>query len=1074
MTRMNLIRTVWATLLALLLGFATQAQQQVNNFRVLTNLYVGNAITGVTLNGYNIDAIATNSAAGKLDATNGTAVNLTGSLTNVTAYGATTLLPGNVTGRTNVVQVAPYQSATYAAGDFGPNSGETSFEFINGGNAQRLRQTGTLQRVKVSIAATTGVTGFYVKLWRKLASNNYSLVGTSENLNSQLSAGIVDTLDLSTPIAAQLGDYVGVRVTYSSASAQLFNSETPVNTSSTIYSISNTTATDTFFAWESQTATANACVVLESYMTAPVLVAIGDSIMSGNSGTASLIETNGTYVAGIDIPDRIATGTRWSVQNMGYSGNRLVGNILPRWTNDVLNSYPRIALLEGGVNDLRDGASTASILAAYNTMLSNCVTAGIQPVLIGIMPFRTLSGATDLMLTNRDVLNLQLRSAVTSAGGVYVDPDPYIGAFYSGGPVNNRWQLTRTADSGDGIHLSNLGRAAVVKAVFEAIAPLNVRGGITAGSVDAGAITVHGPIQFDTGTQQILTSARPTNAAIAADFLWVEAQSAAQGATNAAGGTLLLRSGRSTGSGTAEVVIQTPTPGSSGTADAGMATRATFSYAGANIDTANNSFGAFVNPDSRFGIYYRDSLSGATDIVGVYSLPHVAFNASSAISSITAGLIANTAVTRAMGLYVSEPRVSGGSIAAYFPVLVDLSATPSNGSGLYIGTAIPTGFTGTYAIYSAVTNAVSLAGPLVGSSYIDIDGNNHSFGASATTDDRFGIYYRGALSSTVNTVGIYSLPEVSTNSAFTASFAAGVRATGNLSATIGYYAPQPTEVSASVTNHFGLWAQTSTNVANYNVGVLIGAGLPTLTKSYSLLSSDTNEAAFTGPVRTDTAFVSAGNAHALGNGAYVDSRFGLYVRPTIASSVNAFGVYSLPQVSGNPAAPAAGVAAGVIATQPTATAIGLQSVAPTESGSGVITNWFGVAINTSSVADNTTGLYIGTTSPGSVGGNYAIYSASTAASVFNGAATVNGVLTAGSTLELGHASDTTLARSAAGVVTIEGNTILTSATIRSGTGTPEGAVTAPVGTLFLRTDGGAGTTLYVKESGTGNTGWAAK
>lgn len=46
--------------------------------------------------------------------------------------------------------------------------------------------------------------------------------------------------------------------------------------------------------------------------------------------------------------------------------------------------------------------------------------------------------------------------------------------------------------------------------------------------------------------------------------------------------------------------------------------------------------------------------------------------------------------------------------------------------------------------------------------------------------------------------------------------------------------------------------------------------------------------------------------------------------------------------------------------------------------------------------------------------------------------------------------------------------------IRSGTGTPEGAVTATVGSLFLRTDGGAGTTLYVKESGSGNTGWVAK
>jgi hypothetical protein len=41
-------------------------------------------------------------------------------------------------------------------------------------------------------------------------------------------------------------------------------------------------------------------------------------------------------------------------------------------------------------------------------------------------------------------------------------------------------------------------------------------------------------------------------------------------------------------------------------------------------------------------------------------------------------------------------------------------------------------------------------------------------------------------------------------------------------------------------------------------------------------------------------------------------------------------------------------------------------------------------------------------------------------------------------------------------------------------GDPEGNVTAPVGSMFRRSDGGAGTTLYIKESGTGNTGWIAK
>lgn len=43
-----------------------------------------------------------------------------------------------------------------------------------------------------------------------------------------------------------------------------------------------------------------------------------------------------------------------------------------------------------------------------------------------------------------------------------------------------------------------------------------------------------------------------------------------------------------------------------------------------------------------------------------------------------------------------------------------------------------------------------------------------------------------------------------------------------------------------------------------------------------------------------------------------------------------------------------------------------------------------------------------------------------------------------------------------------------------GIGTPESAVTANVGSLYLRTNGGTSTTFYVKETGTGNTGWVAK
>jgi len=47
--------------------------------------------------------------------------------------------------------------------------------------------------------------------------------------------------------------------------------------------------------------------------------------------------------------------------------------------------------------------------------------------------------------------------------------------------------------------------------------------------------------------------------------------------------------------------------------------------------------------------------------------------------------------------------------------------------------------------------------------------------------------------------------------------------------------------------------------------------------------------------------------------------------------------------------------------------------------------------------------------------------------------------------------------------------------IKWGEGDPEGSESANIGSVFLRVDGGALTTLYVKESGDGtNTGWVAK
>lgn len=80
--------------------------------------------------------------------------------------------------------------------------------------------------------------------------------------------------------------------------------------------------------------------------------------------------------------------------------------------------------------------------------------------------------------------------------------------------------------------------------------------------------------------------------------------------------------------------------------------------------------------------------------------------------------------------------------------------------------------------------------------------------------------------------------------------------------------------------------------------------------------------------------------------------------------------------------------------------------------------------------------------------------------------------TAGSTIFKGGANTITI-NTTSGYISQLG-TFYGAVSVRTGSGSPEAVITANVGSLYLRTNGGANTTLYVKESGTGNTGWVAK
>lgn len=118
----------------------------------------------------------------------------------------------------------------------------------------------------------------------------------------------------------------------------------------------------------------------------------------------------------------------------------------------------------------------------------------------------------------------------------------------------------------------------------------------------------------------------------------------------------------------------------------------------------------------------------------------------------------------------------------------------------------------------------------------------------------------------------------------------------------------------------------------------------------------------------------------------------------------------------------------------------------TPSGGGTVTNWCGMAVTDPGVGVVTTNSY-----GAAVGGK----SGALLADISSGG-------NWGTFSHIGHAD-------------LHGNNM--PFTLKdgwySGNGTPEGSMTAVVGSIASRLDGGAGTSFYVKESGSGNTGWKA-
>jgi len=365
--------------------------------------------------------------------------------------------------------VGPYDTATSGSGNWGYLYGGER-EFLTVGHQYRIRQNGTITRIRVYITATnlTGMSGLYLKIWRKNASSTYDLVGTSENLITKIATSTFNTIDLSSPITGvQEGDFYGYRLENSTSSQYLFYSKAATGASSYYQTDTSTSTTpsSTGYNWAGQSNIA-AIVPIELYMQAPQFVFIGDSIMAGHPTHYTFIESTDTTNITSTIEYQFSQLTSYTYQNVGY-GSQTTTAIASRFTSDVVNLYPRVAVIEGGVNNI-SGGNESAFLADWTSMLAAAQASNaIQNVIVlKILPW---TNGTNAQLQERDIWNNDL--ATLAAGyskAIVVDTSSYVGQFRAGGDAGNLWDIQPAYNLG-GVHFNQAGHTQIAQAIADAI-----------------------------------------------------------------------------------------------------------------------------------------------------------------------------------------------------------------------------------------------------------------------------------------------------------------------------------------------------------------------------------------------------------------------------------------------------------------------------------------------------------------------------------------------------------------------------------------------------------------------------
>lgn len=422
--------------------------------------------TSITDSGYSEASFATSAQGTKADnalPANGATSTGSGAANVVTFPGTmtavTTQTAANFSQGAMLTSVAPNPELTLSSTPvFG--TGTTSREYLIYAHDRRIRQSGTLRRVKLYTPSLTNMTAIYFEVWR-LASTTWTLIGRTENVLSQLGTSGLNTVTFASPVQnAQAGDFLGV---YAVGNGANVFAGTTIGVGTVLYYTTDQPAQTTGYVWTGAIPF-NYSLDAEADMYSPDAVMIGDSITAGHSVNWSFLETTDTNATA--YPGTVGQMTGWSYQNMGIGGQTCV-QVQSRFSVDAVNLAPKIIYLMCGVNDIAGGTSQSATMAAVTSMLSAAQAAGIKVVHFAIAPW---TNGTNVQMATRDSYNAQFAALDATYGAITVNLDSTLGQNRPSGPVGNLWDILTAYSDGSGVHFNTAGYTALGTQAYSALA----------------------------------------------------------------------------------------------------------------------------------------------------------------------------------------------------------------------------------------------------------------------------------------------------------------------------------------------------------------------------------------------------------------------------------------------------------------------------------------------------------------------------------------------------------------------------------------------------------------------------